>query len=154
MKAIFLIISLVYAGNIFASDFRILQLDEVRVDYMSFFSKGRDPMITNNGLPDRELGKLLDMQISTTVLKYGYWRSLVHSYTDAVMNSEGGSQFRSVGLNMELGIRLFSQLDIFYWHYSQHLLDTTSDKIGGFPVQDAVGIHLYLYSSDRKKSLF
>jgi hypothetical protein len=136
-----------------AKEFHIIELDEVRVDYVSFFPGGRDPFITHNGLDNRELGKMLDININTTLFKYGYFRSLIHSYVDAYKDSHTDGQFRSVGLNMELGIRLTPFLDVYAWHYSQHTLDYTSENVGGFPVQDGIGIHLYIFSNQRKDSI-
>jgi hypothetical protein len=136
-----------------ADEFKLIELDELRVDYIDFFPSGRDPLITHNGLTNRELGKLLNVEIKTTLLKYGYWRSLVNSMTDAYSDTHRDGQFRLVGLQMELGLRVAPFLDVYGWHHSQHLLDHPSTAIGGFPVQDGIGIRLYIFSKDRKDSL-
>ena len=152
MKVFFILLSLLSSIS-YAEEFHFVDLDEVSVKYISFFPGGRDPLITNNGLLDRELGKLLNLNIKTTIFKYGYWNSLVHSYTDAYSTTHFDGQFRSVGLNMELGIRITPFLDVFAWHYSQHLLDTSSINVGGFPVQDGIGINLYLYRKEMHDSI-
>lgn len=133
------------------ADFHLISLDEIRVDYINYFPKGRDPLITENGLEGRELGKSLSINIESTLLKYGYWNTLVHSATDSYSDTHANGQFRSVGLQMELGIRPFSFLDLFYYHHSQHVLDTELPY--RFPVADGVGIHIYIYSNKRRESL-
>ncbi len=136
-----------------ADEFHLIQLEEVRVDYMNFLPGGRDPLLSYNGLPNRAPGKELDVHIDSTIANYFYWNNMIHSTTDVYTDTRKDDQFRVIGLNMELGVRLTSWLDVYYWHYSQHLLDTTY-AYGGFPVLDAVGIHLYLYRKTTKDSIF
>lgn len=134
-----------------ARDFKLIVLDEIRVDYINYFPGSREPALTNG--TNRELGNLLDLNVHTTILKYGYWRTLVHSFTTNYADNHQPDQFRLVGLQMEVGLRVTSFLDVYMTHYSQHLLDMPSDAIGGFPVNDGVGIHIYIYSNQRKESL-
>lgn len=149
-----IIISLFISQLAFADDdFHLLDLNEIKLTYIDYFPGGRDPIISNNGLPNREPGKLLDASITTDVLKYGYWRSLVHSETDSYVDTKKDGQFRLVGLNMEIGVHVTPAIDVFYWHYSKHLLDTTSDNIGGFPVEDGVGINITIFSKNKREGI-
>lgn len=143
---------LVLNSHAFANEFHILELDELRVDYMSYFAHGRAPLITSNGLDNRELGKELDLSFNSSVLEYGYFSTLVHSTTDAMYDTGAGGQFRAIGMKLELGVRLSPYLDIYYQHHSQHTLDLTLPY--GFPEYDAVGLHLYLYGPNRKQGVF
>lgn len=151
MKLLLLLIFLL-SSPIQASEFRLIDLDEVLIDYVNFFPKSYNPLINNNGLSNRELGKEFDLTISTTLIQYGYMRGLIHSLSDSFIDTHKDGQFREVGLNLELGIRIAPFLDIYYWHYSQHVLDIQTPW--HFPVEDGIGIHLYLYSKDRKESIF
>lgn len=152
IKKIILFCFFLVTPSSYGVEYNLITLDELRVDYISFTQGGRDPLISDIGLPNREIGKLLDLNVNTTILNYFYWRSLIHSYSDAYSNTHENGQFRVVGLNMELGLRLTHFLDVYGWHYSQHVLDTGPIR-SGFPVQDGIGIHLYIYSKDRKESL-
>jgi hypothetical protein len=151
MSKYIILIMLIIPNIGYSRDFKVIELDEIRVDYMKFADGGRDPALTNG--TDRELGMLLDLNVHTTLFKYGYWRTLVHSYTTNYADTHKPDQFKLIGLNMELGVRVTNWLDIYYSHYSQHLLDMPSEAIGGYPMNDGVGIHLYIYSNQRKNSI-
>lgn len=142
---------LLFTTAAYTYDDSMFELEEIRIDYMQFRPGSRDPLI--NQLPNRELGNLLDLNITTSLFKYGYWKSLVHSYTDQYADSHSFGQYRVIGLNMEVGVRLTSFLDVFAWHYSQHTLDNVSYP-GGFPVQDAYGIHIYLLDKNKHNTIF
>lgn len=131
-----------------ASEWHLLELQDVYANYKQFLPGGRDPLITENGLPGRLMDKELNLHVDMDVLKYGYWHNMVHSMTDEDVNGHG--QFRLVGWNFQLGVHLGSYLDVQYEHFSQHLLDASLPY--GFPVQDSIGIVLHLYrgpSSER-----
>lgn len=148
-----LIVSGFFAAACNAREFSLIELEEVKITYMSFFPGGRDPLISYNGLPDRSPGKQLDLRIDTTVANYFYWTNTVHSLTDQYASTGHEGQFRVVGLNMILGLRVASFLDIYYYHFSKHLLDAVYAP-GGFPVVDSIGFNLYLFRKDKKDSLF
>lgn len=145
-----LIIILILSNTCLANDF--IQLQEVKIGFMNFFPGGRDAMINNNGLTDKEPAQQLDLNINTNIYKWGYFNSLVHSLTDRDTIT-GASQFRLVGLNLELGVRINKYIDVFYWHYSSHLLDTKY-YWGGYPLLDSVGVHIYLYRKNEQGSIF
>lgn len=114
------------------------RLTEVSVKYQQLLPGAVDPMITYGPVSQR-LDKELNLVVNSEVLKYGYWDNTVHSETDQ-------SQFRKIGWELQLGVHATRFLDVFYEHYSQHLLDYSSKE--AFPRQDGVGIKLYLYRGD------
>lgn len=128
----------------------LIEVSSIYVDYKSFFSDGVDPLLTQT-VPNRTLGKELNLVIETDVLQYFYWNSTIHSDTDKVVNSDGstsGGQFREVGLEMSFGFdfrRLWIGVPITagYYHYSRHILDY--EESYPFPREDAIQIKLYLY---------
>ncbi len=136
-----------------ASEFKLIDLDEVKISYTSFFPGGRDPLISYNGLPDRSPDKQLDLHIDSTIANYLYWNSTVHSLTDQYASTGKSDQFRVIGLHMTVGLRLTNFLDVYYDHFSQHMLDTNY-VYGGFPVTDGIGFNLYLYRKSGKGSVF
>ena len=130
-----------------------IELKELSIEYKDFFPGGTDPLITQNGLPDRTLGKELNLNIYTDIYEYCYWNNTVHSMTDEIIGSGGRGQFRMVGWEFSVGCRLIQELDFGYYHFSRHNLDHLS-TLGHFPVQDSLGIKIYLYQPKYRRSLF
>jgi len=143
---------LVLAHNATAGDNGIVSLREVSVDYKRFFPKGRDPLITGNGLLNRELGNEVNVHINSDFMSYFYWDNMVHSLTDRDATTHTGGQFRVVGWNFKLGMRVSRFINIQYEHFSKHTLDH-SYAYDSFPVQDSVGVKLYLYGGPKKEGL-
>ncbi len=131
-----------------------LELDSVDIIYRSFLPGGVDPLITENpNLPNRTLGKELNLQMNTHMFDFIYWDAVVHSMTDEVFVPDHTysttGQFRMVGLELGLGIdfrRIYSQLPVSfgYYHYSRHVLDTVYGS-GPFPREDALEIKVHLF---------
>lgn len=127
--------------NSYSSRADFIELNEIKVSYVNFFSGGRDPLISYNQNPN----KLLDLDVNTNFATYFFWNNKIHSMSD-------NSQFRVIGLNTLLGLRIFDFMDLYYYHYSQHLLDTATYQYGGgFPLLDGIGINLYLFQKKNKK---
>jgi hypothetical protein len=127
-------------------------LSDVSLGYRNYFPKGRDPLLSQNGLPDRNPGSELSIRLGLDLFRYMYWDSIVHGGTDVdVLN--GGGQFRSVGLETRVGVRPLWWLEVGYYHHSQHLLDTSSSL--GFPVLDGWEVRAIVFKrkADRE-SLF
>jgi hypothetical protein len=133
-------------------DYSPLVLRDASLGYRGYFAGGRDRLLSQNGLPDRQPGQELSLTLKTDFLTYGYWDSLIHGGTDHdVVN--GGGQFRDIGLQLRLGVRPFQWLEVGYYHHSQHLLDTGSEL--GFPVLDGWELNINLFKSKAtRESLF
>jgi hypothetical protein len=130
------------------SDFHLLELKELYVNYFRFYEGGQYPLITNNGLPNKEMDRQLDLHIKTDILHYFYWDSRIHSMTDRDMDTNKG-QFRLVGLETRFGIRLSSTIEFGYYHFSQHTLDHQTPY--HYPVQDALELKIYLYRNHERR---
>lgn len=161
MKFIYVIATLVYAIAIclttIGSSLLLSQcakadgLEQVYINYKQFTPGGTSYLITNNGIPDRSLDKGISIHFDTTFLSYLYWNNIIHAGTDK--NSAGSGQFRTVGWNFQLGVRLARWLDFQYEHHSQHILDHNGPN--HFPVEDSFGINVYLYRTKGvRESLF
>lgn len=130
-----------------------IELKEVSADYKSFFPGGSDPLITDNGQPNRGLDKEISLGINTDIANFLYFDNVVHGRTDNIKGTNSG-QFRTVGWNFKFGIRVSRTIEFGYWHHSQHLLDTEY-KYGHFPVEDGIQLKIYLYrSSTYREPLF
>lgn len=148
---VFALVTLFIANKIcFGNEF--FEVDELSIHYSSFFQGSQDPLLTQSGLPNRQLDKQLDLHLDTSVFQNIYWNNRIHSFTDNVINTNSG-QFRAIGLSMNIGIKIFNWLDFGYTHFSEHLLDTTY-QYGGFPRQDGVEMIIYLINNKKRDNLF
>ena len=148
-----LILLLFLSSTSYAGDYSLdgFELREVSLNYRSYFGGGNDPVLNSSGLPDRELDKKLDITINMDVLRYLYWDNQINSTTDKDINS-GSGQFRVIGWEYRIGIRIFSSLEFGLYHHSQHILD--HQGVGHFPVEDALQLKLYIYKRGQSEGLF
>lgn len=151
--AILLILIIVVASLLFGPPSRAdgIQLDQVYLNYKSFMPGSTNYLITNNGLPDRSMDKEVSVHLDTTLLSYAYWNNIIHTGTDASPTEAG--QFRTVGWQFDLGLRVADWLDVQYEHHSQHILDWQGPM--HFPVEDSIGVNIYLYRpKNHQQTLF
>lgn len=134
-----------------------LEIEDLTIKYINYFPGGVDPLLTQNGLPNRTVGQDLQLSLSTSIYDHVYWDSIVHSGTDRIFADNGDTvpgQFRTVGLIMRLGLNLTDSTQLGLFHHSQHLLDTTYAH-GPFPRLDGIELKINLYRSRyRPKGLF
>lgn len=128
-----------------SADFKLIEPDEVTINYRKYFDGGRDPILTQN-LPGTKLGDTVQIILNTNVLKYAYWDNRVHGDTD-------NTQFRLVGWESKLGINILPYLSVEYYHHSQHVLDASWHH-GGFPVMDAFSINIKIIDKRPRNSVF
>lgn len=128
-----------------ADEFHLIQLDEVNIDYKNYaiISDQQRNLLIYPEHPKESL----NLNLNTTFAKYGYFNSTVESLTTS-------SQYRGIGLQLSLGVRLSKYLDFGYWHHSQHVMDREMLSIPTFPTEDTMEIKLYLYRTDKKESIF
>lgn len=140
-----------------ADDYDVIGLKEVYIDYTRFFPHGYDSMINNNGLPNKGIGNELDLNMNLNLAHYLYWDNKIHSRTDVDTdnngNNLGGGQFRVVGLEMRLGVNVTENLQLGYYHHSQHWLDLHNAN-EHFPIEDGIQLRLFLFKSKGENSLF
>lgn len=142
-----LVISLL-AGQVKAD---VITLDDVKIQYKSFFEGGSSPLITQNGLPNKTLGKELNLLMDSSVFDVFYFNNVVHSMTDEDITT-GTGQFRTVSWAFDFGLRVTPYLNMGFSHRSEHLLDAIYSQ-GRWPVQDAVMIELILFGKNKHNSL-
>lgn len=143
MKKVILVLSIILSLiNVSKAD--TLELQEIKLNYKSFFPGGSDPLITQNGL-NHNMDKELNLHLNMDFFDHFYWNNMIHSMTDK--DEAGSGQFRLVGWNFNLGLHLTDYVDFGYHHFSQHLLDYAGPN--HYPVQDAWEINVYIF---RKKN--
>lgn len=127
------------------ADFKILQLDELSIDYRNYTlinPKARNILLYPD--PPKEA---VNVNINTSLLKFGYFNSIIESLTT-------DSQYRTIGLQVFLGIRISKYADLGLWHRSQHYLDGQFVSIPKFPSEDALQVKLYLYKRQKQDTIF
>lgn len=113
------------------TDTKLLEVSSVYVDYMHY-TWAAEPFM----LPTVPTNRL-DLHVNVELLNRTIFiNNMVHSETDAY-------QYRLIGWNYRFGIHIGSNLDLYYEHFSQHLLDTA--PITGANTYDAIGFRLYLF---------
>lgn len=123
-----------------------LKTREMFINTRKFFPNGNTPYLTKG----RDLGYELNINHNIDVFKLGYFNYKVWSLTDQ-------TQFRWVGLNFKAGIRLTSIIDIEYEHFSKHILDDEypyKAQGNNFPVEDSIGVNIYLMRDKPNASIF
>ncbi len=109
------------------SDFGV-HLQEVTVDYGRYMDGSRAPIVDN-------VKERLDLSVNLSLLKYLYLDNTVHSLTDPY-------QFRLVGWHYQFGVHFGRNIDVYYEHFSQHILDNYYDN---YPLENLVGVKIKLY---------
>jgi hypothetical protein len=135
------------ASHCHADDYNVVDLKELNFSYRQFLPGGSDPLITDNGLPNRTLGQGIDLNVNLKLAEYFYWDNKIVTMTDQD-SVTGSSQFRMVGWNFRLGLNVTENVQIGYWHFSEHVLDYTA--VFPYPRQDAVEIKVIIYRSGSK----
>lgn len=126
-----------------APQYQLIRIGEVSLGWNLFQPGGVDPLINYSGLEGKEPGQQLDLNINMDLLGVLYFNNVVHSMIDRDIGGSDG-QFRTVGWHFQWGIHLSQYLDIYYEHFSQHLLDTTY-QFGHFPSVNSIGAKVFFY---------
>lgn len=144
-------LSIILVNQSEAGGFNLFELDEVKIQYKDFFDGGSHPLITQNGIPGKALGKEINLILNADFLTYLYLHNTVHSLTDQGIDGSNG-QFRTVSWQYNLGIRLTKFLNVSYIHRSEHLLDYVW-PMGHFPLEDAIMFEIKFYKKDKINTL-
>jgi hypothetical protein len=121
------------------------QLQDVYLDYQHETTVGFDPVLQTLNDPNVTLNNHLDLHLDLDVFKYFYWNNKINTTSDQ-------SNFRVIGWEYALGVRLFPFLEAGYFHHSQHILDMPD--VQHFPLENAIQIKLIFYDKNPKESLF
>lgn len=128
-----------------ASDFKVMELQELSIDYKNFSMLNANNY--NSLLYPEKAKESLNVNINTNFLNYAYWDSTIESMTT-------DKQYRSIGLETRVGVRIHSYVDLGLYHHSEHLIDRPHDFMSHFPVVDAIELKLYLFRKQKPDTLF
>lgn len=123
------------------SEANAMELTDAGVKYQRFFDNNYTPYL--DGAQREKLTLILDVDLLPTV----YWWNRIEGVTDE-------TQYRHIGWNFGLGLRLTPALSIGYEHHSQHALDRATPLGAHFPVEDSVGFTWHFILPKSGKSLF
>ena len=136
---------ILFNPNSQGSNFHVIELQDLALDYKNFSwlnDQARNALI----YPEHPK-ESINVVINTNLLKYMFLNSTIESLTT-------GSQYRSIGLELRLGLRVHNNLEFGYYQHSEHILDGTHSYMNKFPVEDAIEIKLFLYRKEKKDSIF
>ena len=120
-----------------------IDLKEMSIEYEHAIHDGRDPLVTPEPINEK-----LKFNIEAQLFGPLYWDSVVHSTTTP-------SQFRSIGWDYDFNLRVSQNINIYYHHHSQHLLDRDHTYMEGFPVHDGVGVKIFFFTEgERNDTLY
>jgi hypothetical protein len=114
----------------------VVKLDELTLTYRNYawLNENNRPLL----IYPESAKEALNLQTNIDLFKAGYFDSTVESLTT-------GAQYRAVGLQLNLGVRVTPEISIGYWHHSQHVLDRSQYESRPFPVEDAVELRWTIY---------
>lgn len=128
--------TLSFAGSKKGPSLKVIELREMYVDFMRYTS-AQEPFMTNLGfIPTHRLDLHTNMDLFN---KIGFFDTMVHSQTDQ-------TQYRKVGLRYRVGAHITSWADVYFDHFSQHILDAVPASANTY---DAVGVRIHLYQEKK-----
>lgn len=110
---------------------KLIELKEAYVDYMHY-GYAREPFFLDGQIPTSRLDINFNLDFLNRIV---YLNNMVHSETDQ-------SQYRKIGWNYRFGIHIWDILDLYFEHFSQHLLDAVPVSRNTY---DAVGVRVYIF---------
>jgi hypothetical protein len=127
MKALIALVILLQSNITWAAEIR-----DLSVAFTKFLSDSNDLFM----YPRQPIeGLALDMNID--ICPHFYWNNHIHTTIDA-------DQFRVVGWQTEIGVRLPYSVDLGFQHHSQHLLDDYSKTLP-YPNSDGIVLRWHIY---------
>lgn len=139
------LLTLLLLPSVALADFKLVELNQVALDYRNYGmlnDKARNLLI----YPEHPK-EAINVIVNIDLLKFAYWNSTIESLTTP-------SQYKSIGLDTRLGLRVSNFLELGIWHHSQHVLDGTQSYMSKFPSEDAVQVKLFLYRKEKQDSIF
>lgn len=114
----------------------LLALDSLYVDYKNYgIVNDKNRNLLTYPEPAKEG---INLGLEASLLDVFYLRPIVEGTTT-------DAQYRGVGLDLRLGLRVSPSVEIGYYHHSQHLLDRASATLPRYPVEDAIELKIFLY---------
>lgn len=125
------------AGYCAASEYHLLQVEDLSVEYQRYQGVYRNAyMIDDDGEP-MQFSDGAAMNLRLSPINYTYMDNKFH------MSSDEYKHVRYVGWEWEAGIHI-SRVDLFEHHHSQHGLEYVNPRGDGFPLENSYGIRVHI----------
>lgn len=108
-----------------------LELTDLSIEYNEAVGTNRNRLLPSDSTKKGELN--LNMAVRTS--EWTYTNAKVESQIDT-------SQFRTIGLKVESGLR-YKIVELYLYHHSQHVIDTV-DLRGKYPNENSIGVRIKL----------
>ena len=108
----------------------IVEVDNLYIETERTFNSNRGYLLPSGSEPKYNFNIGLDMVDGLGIL---YSNSVISSTVDQ-------SQFRYIALDTEFGINFVLPIQLYYRHYSGHMLDYLPDE--RFPEENVIGLRL------------
>lgn len=138
MQTSLFFLCLVLSSSIEASEFRLLDTDNLSLEYAQLSKHNRDPYLPQYTGRWKDRASILWDSTLVGKDKYSlYWKHNIHTET-----IDTGA-VKSVGWEWRLGVTLGSKLELLHHHHSRHVMDERVDnpvyqgKGNQFPVEDS-----------------
>lgn len=128
MKGLILVVFLLFITGIVKADF--VEVDKLYIETEKMTSTNRGYYLPKNSEPKYNFNLGLNMTDGLGIL---YSDNKISSTTDQ-------SQFRYISLDTEFGLNTTIGLQIYYRHYSGHMLDAYEQGSERFPQENVIGI--------------
>lgn len=120
-----------YAAEYVKGNFRLLDVDELSMDYYSI--KDNKHPYFDEFQDEWTEGAALNFDLS--VLKYFKWKNRVYE-------NSANQQVRQVGWKWDLALDLGKYVNLFYEHHSTHVVDS-GRKAHTYPLENYYGVRFY-----------
>jgi hypothetical protein len=138
-------IILFFSNVAWADSWHLMQLDSLTLDYKNYGwlnDKNRNALLYPESVKES-----VKLSMNLNILLAGYLNQSVNGLTT-------DAQYRGVIYDLELGAHATELFDVYYSHESSHLFDRHHSFMNKFPVEDAIGIRLNIFRSDKVITIF
>lgn len=117
----------------------IIKVDSLYLEFEKTAGTNRQYYLPNDSVPKNNFNLGFDISDKLSIL---YLNTLISSTTDQ-------SQFRYVAMDNEFGLNTTLNLQIYFRHYSGHILDASDPSDMRFPEENVFGIRFHLIGDYR-----
>lgn len=132
---------LVLLAPLTAQAWDLVELGDLTLEHKQFFHADT-PYV-----PGGQAGTETNLKMDLVAFDSMFWRNTIHSQTDM-------SQYRLVGWNWEFGIKPFDWMELSWWHFSRHQLDSQNPQFTGGWKEDGVVVRFFLYRGKKPSGIW
>ncbi len=135
IRGFILIVFLLFITNMTNAAESVMEVDKLYIETEKMVRTNRGYYVPDNSIPKNNFN--LGLNLKDRFKGIFYVNSLISTTTDE-------SQFRYIALDTEVGIDTTIGIDVYFRHYSGHMLDSYDRSNTRFPEENVVGLRFYL----------